>query len=96
MDNSTAVANATGPAEATKSRRLRRSGTEVKLRYFLPADDSSGRTLKLGQEVASEGDALIQAFKSGQPFYTVAIWKAVPEVNGSGNPMIVKQALLRD
>ncbi len=96
MENSTAVANATGPTEATKGRRLRRSGTEVELRYFLPADDSSGRTLKLGQEVASEGEALIQAFKSGKPFLTVAIWKAVPEVNGTGSPMIVKKALLRD
>jgi hypothetical protein len=45
----------------------------------------------LGQEVASEGEALIQAFRSGQAFYTLTAWKAVPEVNGGGSPVIVKQ-----
>jgi hypothetical protein len=44
-----------------------------------------------GQEMASEGEALIEAFRTGQPFYTLTAWKAVPEVNG-GNPVIVKQA----
>jgi hypothetical protein len=47
---------------------------------------------ELGQEMASEGEALIEAFRSAQPFYTVTAWKAVPEVNG-GNPVIVKQAM---
>ena len=42
--------------------------------------------------MASEGEALIEAFRSGQPFYTVTVWKAVPEVNG-GNPVIMKQAV---
>jgi len=32
------------------------------------------------------------ALIEGQPFYTLAAWKAVPEVNGS-NPVIVKQAV---
>jgi hypothetical protein len=47
----------------------------------------------LGEEVASEGEALIQAFRNGQPFYTVTAWKAEPEVNGGGGPVIVKQAV---
>jgi hypothetical protein len=42
--------------------------------------------------MASEGEALIEAFRSGQPFYTVTAWKAVPEVSG-GSPVIVKQAV---
>ena len=50
-------------------------------------------TPELGQEVASEGEALIQAFRSGQTFYTLTAWKAVPEVNGGGSPVIVKQAV---
>lgn len=73
-------------------RRRRRNGTDVALRYFLSKSGSSSGALELGQEVASEGEALIQAFKNGQQFYTVAVWKAVPEVNGSGSPVIVKQA----
>jgi hypothetical protein len=43
--------------------------------------------------MASEGEALIEAFKNGQPFYTLTAWKAVPEVNGGGSPVIVKQAV---
>jgi hypothetical protein len=78
------------------SRRKRRSGSDTNQRYFLPKPDSSPGTPELGQEVASEGEALIQAFKTGQPFYTLTAWKAVPEVNGSGSPLIVKQAVTRN
>ena len=45
------------------------------------------------REMTSEGEALIEAFKNGQPFYTLTTWKAVPEVNGGGSPVIVKQAV---
>ena len=42
--------------------------------------------------MTNEGEALVQAFKSGQVFYTLVAWKAVPEINGN-EPKIVKQAL---
>lgn len=97
MENTTAVATpATGPGGFTKNRRSRRGAPEVEPRYFLPATDSSAAKPKLGQEAASEGEALIHAFKSGQLFYTLVAWKAVPEVNGSGNPVIVKQVAAKD
>jgi hypothetical protein len=79
-------------ASSTGPRRKRRSGTDAGVRYFLPKPGSSQATPELGQEVASEGEALIQAFRSGQPFYTLTAWKAVPEVNGA-RPVIVKQAV---
>ena len=41
------------------------------LRYFLPKPGSSTGTPELGEEVASEGEALIQAFKTGQLFLHV-------------------------
>ena len=82
------------PSEGANGRRKRRNSSEVPLRYFLPKPGSSANAVELGQEVASEGEALIQAFKSGQQFYTLAVWKAVPEVNG-GSPVIVKQAVTR-
>ena len=72
--------------------RRRRNGNDANLRYFLIKPGSSPARPELGQEMASEGEALIEAFKSGQPFYTVTAWKAVPEVNG-GNPVIVRQAI---
>ena len=97
MENTTTGLPAvTGPGEGTKNRRARRGANEVDLRYFLQASDSSIAKPKLGQEAASDGEALIHAFKSGQTFYTLAVWKAVPEVNGSGSPVIVKQAATKD
>jgi hypothetical protein len=84
------------PANDESTRRKRRNGVDPVLRYFLPKPGSSPDSLELGQEVASEGEALIQSFKSGQPFYTLAAWKAVPEVNGGGSPVIVKQAVTRN
>jgi hypothetical protein len=79
-------------SDGTTAPRRRRSGNDATLRYFLIKLGSSPAKPELGQEVASEGEALIEAFRSGQPFYIVTVWKAVPEVNG-GNPVIVKQAI---
>lgn len=86
---------ATSPPAANdaSSRRKRRNGPEVTLRYFLPKPGSVAGSPELGEEAASEGEALIQSFKSGQPFYTLAEWNAVPDVNGGGSPVIVKQAV---
>ena len=79
-------------SEAATTPRRRRNGNDANLRYFLIKTGSSPAKPELGQEVASEGEALIEAFRSGQPFYTVTAWKAVPEVDG-GSPVIVKQAI---
>ena len=79
-------------SEAASAPRRRRNENDANLRYFLVKPGSSPTKPELGQEMASEGEALIEAFKSGQPFYTVTAWKAVPEVNG-GSPVIVKQAV---
>jgi hypothetical protein len=92
MDTRTSSSTPPG-ANSTTTRRKRRNGDDPGVRYFLPKSGSSAATPELGQEVASEGDALIQAFKNGQPFYTLTAWKAVPEVNGGGSPVIVKQAV---
>ena len=75
--------------------RRHRNGSDPNLRYFLPKSGSSPAKPELGQEMASEGEALIEAFKNGQPFYTLTAWKAVPEVNGGGSPVIVKQAVVQ-
>ena len=83
------------PALSTNPPRKRRNGNfdAAGVRYFLPKPGSSPATPELGQEVASEGEALIQAFRSGQTFYTLTAWKAVPEVKGGARPVIVKQAV---
>jgi hypothetical protein len=79
----------------TNARRRHRNGSDPNLRYFLSKSGSSPAKLELGQEMASEGEALIEALKSGQTFLTVAVWKSVPEINGGGNPVIVKQAVVQ-
>src|SRR3974390_3290502 len=78
--------------EGVSAPRRRRNGNDANLLYFLVKPGSSPAKPELGQEMASEGEALIEAFRTGQPFYTLTAWKAVPEVNG-GNPVIVKQAV---
>jgi hypothetical protein len=93
------AASSVGPASITvggaNTRRRHRNGGDPNLRYFLPKPGSSPATPELGQEMASEGEALIEAFKNGQPFYTLTAWKAIPEVNGGGSPVIVKQAVVQ-
>ena len=84
-----------GSSDGSHSRGKRRPTDNGNLRYFLPKAGSSPSKPELGQEMASEGEALIEAFKNGQQFYTLTAWKAVPEVNGKTSPVIVKQALAR-
>jgi hypothetical protein len=82
---------ATTSVGGTNARRRHRNG-DPNLRYFLPKSGSSPAKPELGQEMTSEGEALIEAFKNGQPFYTLTTWKAAPEMSG-GSPVIVKQAV---
>jgi hypothetical protein len=75
-----------------RRRRVEMSSDNV--RYFLPRSGSSSEKPELGQELTNEGEVLVQAFKSGQVFYTLVAWKAVPEINGN-EPRIVKQVFDR-
>lgn len=91
----TNTTNGTGePAIGRSIRRRQREFADDSVRYFLPKSGSSAEKPDLGQEMASEGEALVQAFKSGQVFYTVIAWKAEPDINGN-EPRIVKQVLSR-
>ena len=90
----TKTANDIAPGTEKNGRRRRWEMTSENVRYFLSKPGGSSEKPDLGQEVASEGEALVQAFKSGQVFYTLVAWKAVPEINGN-EPKIVKQALSR-
>jgi hypothetical protein len=90
----TKTTNDAAPGTERNGRRRRWEMTSENVRYFLPKAGGSSEKPELGQEVASEGEALVQAFKSGQVFYTLVAWRAVPEINGN-EPKIVKQALSR-
>ena len=91
----TKTANDSLPATPERNGRRRRvEMTSETVRYFLLKSGSTSEKPELGQEMTNEGEALVQAFKSGQVFYTVVAWKAVPEINGN-EPRIVKQVLPR-
>ena len=75
-----------------RPRRWEMSGEHI--RYFLPRPGSSPSKPELGTELKNEGEALVEAFKTGQTFFTVVAWKAVPEMNGD-RPEIVKQVVPR-
>jgi hypothetical protein len=90
----TKAANDAAPGNERNGRRRRWEMTSENVRYFLPKAGGSSEKPELGQELVSEGEALVQAFKSGQVFYTLVAWKAVPEISGN-EPKIVKQALSR-
>src|SRR6266481_9443087 len=75
--------------------RRRSEMTSANVRYFLPKAGNSGSDKpELGREMTSEGEALVEAFRTGQLMYTLVAWKAVPEMSDDG-PKIVKQAINR-
>ena len=82
-------------AGAAKTRRRRPGADDGHIRYFLPKPGSTPDKPELGREMPNEGEALIEAFKSGQPFYALTVLKAATEVNGGGSPVIVKQVVAR-
>jgi len=75
-------------------RRRRWEMTSNDVRYFLPKTGTASEKPELGHEVANEGEALVQAFRSNQVFYTLVAWKAVPEFDGE-DTKIVKQVATR-
>ena len=87
------MAPGTSGVSAKPRRRRRTAAGAERIRYFLPKSGSAPEHPELGQEAAGEGEALVEALKSGQVFYSVIAWRAVPEMNGA-EARIVKQPFL--
>jgi hypothetical protein len=95
-----AVARATrtdGNAEkpATRSRRTRANGNEEEgslTRYFLAKTNGDGGMPALDREVASEGEALVEALRSGVTFYAVQEFRVIPDF-ASRRPQLEKEAV---
>ena len=88
------VAAGTASKSGRGDRRRRWEMTSADVRYFLIKPGTSSDKPELGREVTNEADALVEAFKTDQPFFTLVAWKAVSE-NENGTPLIVKEALKR-
>ena len=95
MDTTRTTSDPTRSVPIERSGRRRRwEMSSANVRFFLLKPGSSADKPELGQEMASEGEALVNAFKSGQAFLTVVAWKAVPELTDD-DPRIVKQVVAR-
>ncbi len=98
MDGAKGATNTAAPGGATENlrsgrRRRWQMGVE-NVRYFLPKTGASAEKPELGQEIPSEGEVLVKAFKDGGVFYTLVAWNAATEITEDG-PKIIKQALKR-
>jgi hypothetical protein len=81
---------ATQPSRPRRTRRSRQQSEEV-ARYFLAKDGSSPAKPELGEEVTSEGEALIKAFQSKSGVvYVLQAYKAEAEMQ-RGTPRLVKK-----
>jgi hypothetical protein len=64
---------------------------EETVRYFLAKEGSSAAKPELGEEVSSESETLVRAFRAKDSlFYTLTAYRAEADVKG-GSPTIVKR-----
>lgn len=79
------------------SPRRTRQAAEEELsgaRFFLASPGSNGDALELGQEFLNEGEARVEALKSGLTYYSVREWRPVADFAGR-NPELKREAVLQ-
>ena len=82
-------------ASPTRTRRSRTSSEEESsgnARYFLAEANGNDGSLALGREVASEGEALVEALRLGVSYYEIQEYRAVPDFSGR-KPLLGKEAV---
>ena len=85
------------PPAKTKDRfKRRKSGRidESGARYFLVKTSGSDKT-ELGEEAASESEAMVIAFRTGGSFAIVTEWKTEADLS-NGQPVIKKVAIRKE
>ena len=65
----------------TRTRRPRMNSDEDNsdVRYFLAKTNTTGSAPALDRELATEGEALVEALRLGVPFYAVQEFRVVPD-----------------
>ena len=63
-------------------------------RFFLPKTGTNGNSFELGRELASEGEARVEALKLGVTYYAVQEWRPVADFAGK-NPELKREAVTR-
>ena len=80
---------------AGRTRRPRASSDEENsgnARYFLAKATSNDGTLTFDREVASEGEALVEALRLGVTYYEIQEYRVVPDFSGR-KPLLGKEAV---
>ena len=82
---------ASDKGKAKRGPKAKKPGDEG-VRYFLAKEGSTADKLELGEEVKSEGDAIVRSFRSNNAlFFAVAVYRADVEMTG-GSPTLVKRS----
>jgi len=82
---------------ARRARRPRTNGEEevgTFTRYFLAKREGNGSTPTLDREIESEGEALIEALRSGVTYYAIQEFRVIPDFAGR-KPQLDKEAVSR-
>jgi len=80
---------------AARTRRPRASSDEEyngNARYFLAKANGNGDSLAFDREVASEGEALVEALRLGVTYYEIQEYRVVPDFSGR-KPLLGKEAV---
>ena len=77
--------------QGSRRRRGAKMAEPPAARFFLIKSSSNG-TVELGQEVASENEAMVESFRTGGSFAAVTEWKPSIDFN-TGAPVIRKEAV---
>src|SRR6516225_996938 len=81
---------------ATRASRRPRLATDEEsatgTRFFLPKSGTNGNSFELGREVASEGEARVEALKLELTYYAVQEWRPVADFAGK-NPELKREAV---
>jgi len=82
-------------ASPTRTRRSRTNLDEENngtARYFLAKANGNGDSLAFDREVASEGEALVEALRLGVTYYEIQEFRVVPDFSGR-KPLLGKEAV---
>ena len=73
----------TGSTRGSRSSRKTPDSEErLGVRFFLAKPGSHGTSPALDREVATENEALVEAFKLGVSYYSIQEWRAVTDLAG--------------
>ena len=84
-----------GTDTMTRTRRSRTGSDEENdgnARYFLAKTNGNDGTLAFDREVASEGEALVEALRLGVTYYEIQEYRVVPDFSGR-KPLLGKEAV---